>query len=84
MVQATCSRCDHEADVPKINGVQPDLPGAWSSVLIKGVGSQVLNAQLCPWCSQTVRIHLIHARGAPASDRRCGQRSAQRGGAQWR
>lgn len=60
MKTARCGRCGYTADVPLILGVQPDLPGAWSTVALKHIGSQMLTMVLCPVCTQRTRYFIAH------------------------
>jgi hypothetical protein len=62
MKTATCGRCGYEDECRPINGVTPDLPGAWTVI---SISRPVTNKILCPSCRAMVAHFINRADNVP-------------------
>lgn len=58
MKTVTCGRCGYQDDRREINGVLPDLPGAWAAMAL--LVKPVVHKLLCPTCARLMLDTLKH------------------------
>lgn len=52
-----CVRCGYSDECRPVNGIEPALPGLWSTVQINPMGQRVRVFTLCPTCTLTM-VHV--------------------------